>query len=77
MKLNLAEDIVLTAAHCLDGAYTVDVLLGAHNIYTDVEIAFSYIFDFEIHEGWDVNTLQNDIGYIRLPEKVNLSIFIS
>ena len=67
--------MVLTAAHCLDGAYFVNVYLGAHDINAgDAEVTFSYLFTFDIHEGWNVDTLQNDIGYIQLPSKVPLSM---
>ena len=71
---SLAEDIVITAAHCMDGAYIARMYLGAHNILRDedtqVEVASH---DFQIHENYDSNTLKNDIAYIRFPSPVTFS----
>jgi len=70
----IAEDIVITAAHCMDGAYIARMYLGAHNILRDedtqVEVASH---DFQIHENYDSNTLKNDIAYIRFPSPVTFN----
>merc|ERR1712223_1933465 len=66
-----AEDIVITAAHCLDGAYSTIMYLCSHDIIhgEDCEVE-SISKDFAIHEEYDSVYLTNDIAYIRLPTPV-------
>ncbi len=65
---------ILTAAHCMNGAYIARMYLEAHNILQDedtqVEVASQ---DFQIHENYDSNTLKNDIAYIGFPSPVTIS----
>ncbi|XP_055604203.1 collagenase-like [Uranotaenia lowii] len=75
----LSEIWVLTAAHCLQNAFTVLIRLGA--IYSEPENPDgsddgSLVFnstDFIIHEDYDPDTLQNDIAVVRIPEAVQFS----
>ena len=71
-----AEDTVITAAHCLDGAFTVRMYLGVHNVFQDEESQVEVVCkigDFAIHEEYDSETLKNDIAYIRFPIPITFS----
>ena len=62
----IAEDWVLTAAHCVDGVEgsLVDVLVGAHRLSdtgTRVAAAEAYV-----HPGYDPYYLDNDLALLRL-----------
>ncbi|KAF5289874.1 hypothetical protein FQR65_LT02008 [Abscondita terminalis] len=62
----LSENAVLSAAHCLQDAQQVKVIVGAHNISTQEDtqqIYFSTVF--VVHEDWSMLTLRNDIGIIK------------
>lgn len=64
----IAENYVLTAAHCLKKAYYVIVYIGCHEI-TDkncVKIKTEKIH-YILHEKFQSTTLQNDIALIKLP----------
>ncbi|KAF7267629.1 chymotrypsin-like isoform X2 [Rhynchophorus ferrugineus] len=65
---------VLTAAWCVSGADSVEVILGAHNISeveeTQVRLNSS---TFVIHEEYDPDTHLNDIAIVVLPEEVALT----
>jgi hypothetical protein len=49
--------------------------LGAHNVDKDKEIHQENYRsrDYYIHPDWDSNTLQGDIGLIRLPQSIDFS----
>ena len=71
MCLFPAEDIVITAAHCMYGAFSALMYLGTHDIYGGEECEVSVTsHDFAVHEYYDQNTLKNDIAYIRFPSPV-------
>ena len=74
----ISENYVLTAAHCVDGASSFDIVAGAHNIqnYSEphrVEITSFYGFS---HPDWDPNTLANDIALIELPSPIEFNDWI-
>lgn len=65
----LSSRHVLTAAHCLAGANSVQVVLGAHNLFTveDTQVRETVpIANCVIHEKYDPAMLLNDIGMIYL-----------
>ncbi|XP_066144714.1 uncharacterized protein [Euwallacea fornicatus] len=74
----ITNEFIMTAAHCVDGATNFIAVLGAHdlNVQEDNRLAFN-TSTFIIHEGWNSNTLQNDIALVKLPEKVTFSSYIS
>merc|ERR1712170_283209 len=57
---------ILTAAHCADGAFYVEVVAGAHNIREN-EATQQRIpsFDFFTHPSWNSFTLSNDLALIQ------------
>ncbi|CAD7082539.1 unnamed protein product [Hermetia illucens] len=71
----IKDNVVLTAAHCVDGASAASVYLGALKIQSSEsgrQIISVSKSNFVIHSGWNANTLVNDIALIKLPEKARL-----
>lgn len=67
----ISRSFVMTAAHCVyDGRNTVTeftAVLGAHNIYDEVNSVRIQSKTAFMHPGWNPSTLQNDIALIKLP----------
>merc|ERR1712095_148377 len=69
----ISQDYVLTAAHCCDGAFFIEVVMGALKIReTESTQVRKTSYDFATHEDWDPNNIENDICWIKLPETVEL-----
>ncbi|XP_074029593.1 brachyurin-like [Leptinotarsa decemlineata] len=67
----ISPNYVLTAAHCVDKAYKVEVILGAHNVTAEEDSQVRLVsVDIVVHEEWDRDTLTNDIALIKLPSPV-------
>lgn len=73
----ITDDVILTAAHCLDEARggkafrtaspdTVAIYLGGENAQTDADPIFIGVTETLIHPSYDRNALRNDIALIRL-----------
>jgi len=70
----ISNQWVLTAAHCMDGAGFVEVVMGAHNIRNQESTQVSMISrSFFTHESWNSFTLKNDIALIKLPSLVSFN----
>lgn len=71
----ISADVVLTAAHCLDGAKSVKVIAGAHDQSNDDEQTQVVMIstDLAVHEGWNAITVDNDIAYARLPSPLEFN----
>jgi len=68
---------VLTAAHCVDGAWYVDVQLGSVDVGGSEDSIMVTSFNFEIHPDWNPMTLSNDIAIITLPDELEFTDYIS
>ncbi|XP_046734115.1 brachyurin-like [Diprion similis] len=70
----LNEEWILTAAHCVDSAQSVEIIIGAHNINEPEEgqlrVAARKIV---VHENWDVMTIRNDLAVIQLAFPIEFS----
>ncbi|KAF2888817.1 hypothetical protein ILUMI_17355, partial [Ignelater luminosus] len=65
---------ILTAAHCMDKAKEVEVLLGAHNIRKEEPTQKRIKSNkFIIHERWSSFFFRNDIALIELPEEIEFN----
>ncbi|MGU0781529.1 trypsin-like serine protease, partial [Pseudomonas aeruginosa] len=69
---------MLTAAHCTDGARSIEVVMGAHNIRLEESSQVSVrTTDYFVHEEWNPSTLSNDVSVIRLPSPVTFNGYIN
>ena len=64
---------VLTAAHCAEDAWYLDILLGAANLDTRgpgslLVTSFNYI----LHPGYDASSLANDLAIVQLPMSIDV-----
>ncbi|KAF2895636.1 hypothetical protein ILUMI_10546 [Ignelater luminosus] len=65
---------ILTAAHCVDGARSVEVVCGAHNIRQEESTQqVRKSSDLKVHEGWDSWQIINDVALIHLSEPLELN----
>lgn len=65
----VADDAVITAAHCLQNADFVEVTAGAHNLdVSEPEQQVRTSTDFILHENWNSFLVDNDIAMIFLDE---------
>ncbi len=77
----ISNDVVLTAAHCLENARNVKVTAGAHDITVggdsgnEVEVDAT-VENIVVHEGWSRVDVNNDIAVINLPTPIASSDFI-
>ena len=78
----IAENYVLTAAHCIatnknGPVQYVEVILGAHKIRANessqVRLASTEFFH---HEQYDSQSITNDIGLVKLPQSVTQSKYL-
>jgi secreted trypsin-like serine protease len=61
----ISEEWILTAGHCVDGAQSVRIFAGLVKLDGNVG-AVSESTAFFLHEGYNSETLENDIGLVRL-----------
>ncbi|XP_017072057.1 brachyurin [Drosophila eugracilis] len=68
---------IITAAHCMDGAESVTVYLGAINIHDETEVGQKRILvqksGIIVHSNYTASTVVNDISLIRLPTFVTFT----
>ncbi|KAK8405226.1 hypothetical protein O3P69_001653 [Scylla paramamosain] len=70
----ISNEWVLTAAHCMDGARSVEVVMGAHNIRQNEPSQVTMTStNFFTHEQWNSFNLKNDLALIRLPKAVSFN----
>ncbi|KAM9476252.1 chymotrypsin-like elastase family member 2A [Clarias gariepinus] len=71
----IADQWVLTAAHCISFSRTYRVYVGKHSLNTaneagSIAISAAKIF---VHEQWDSQRIRNDIALIKLQSRVQFS----
>jgi len=67
---------ILTAAHCVDGGESSEVILGAHDISNPSETGQVHITSEElfVHEGYGQEQgIENDIGLVKLPQSITFT----
>ncbi|XP_066251746.1 brachyurin-like [Euwallacea similis] len=67
----ISNQWVLTAAHCIDSATSVQVIAGAHNPSTTVNEPTQVRIAAEartVHKEWNRQTLSNDVALLRASE---------
>ncbi|XP_059083464.1 brachyurin-like [Tigriopus californicus] len=71
----LNENWILTASHCMDGANTVEVIAGAHNIREDEPTQQKMVSsEYTVHEGWTNNLVEGfDVTVIKLPQPLEFN----
>lgn len=74
----ISANYVLTAAHCVEGAISVDLIFGAQNISSNTESTRQRqtSTSYTIHPGWDRSTLTNDIAIIKLSTPLTLNKYV-
>ena len=71
----ISDEWVMTAGHCADGASSVELMLGAHNVREDAEEGRMEITSTEIfkHESYNPFLIHNDIALIHLPQPIEFN----
>ncbi|KAF7286662.1 hypothetical protein GWI33_004691 [Rhynchophorus ferrugineus] len=74
----ISENYVLTAAHCLEGALSINVVLGALNISDESEPGrqSQTTTSYTIHPQWDSSYYKNDVGVVRLSSPAILNEYV-
>lgn len=76
----IAPRVILTAAHCVTGTQSIQVVLGAHRITTATEPSQQrqtvQPAGYRVHVGYNPQTLLNDIATLILPTAVVYNQFI-
>ncbi|XP_065169021.1 brachyurin-like [Atheta coriaria] len=70
----ISNQWILTAAHCVETAESIEVVLGAHKIKEEEDTQIRVVTtEFLHHEDWSRFTLTNDIALVKLPEPVEFN----
>ena len=76
----IAPRVILTAAHCLDRASNIQVIMGAHNINTATEPTQQrqtvQPAGYRQHPAYNAQTLVNDIATLILPNPAVFNAFV-
>lgn len=77
MHLIAAEDYILTAAHCVDGAHEITAIAGDHSLSEDEGTEQkSTTHTTAIHDDWHPFRLDNDIAILELHHKFTLNEYV-
>ncbi|XP_046447987.1 brachyurin-like isoform X1 [Daphnia pulex] len=67
----ISQNWIMTAAHCMDGAESVTVVLGGHNLnINNADTVTLQSKEFYIHPKYSSQTFPDDIALIKLPVNV-------
>ena len=71
----ISDEWVMTAGHCADGAQSMRIMLGAHNVREAAEEGRLEITSTDIfkHESYNPFLIHNDIALVKLPEPVTFN----
>ena len=69
-----AEKYILTAAHCADGVYSHEVVIGAHEI-RDPSNTIINAYSPTVHPEWDSFSLSNDLAILELDTEIDWAEF--
>lgn len=75
----LSDNIVITAAHCLEDATTAQTIMGAHNIFTVEPTQQRQTVqreNFIMHPDYDPVMLYNDVALLKLHRKVVFTKYV-
>lgn len=75
----LSNNIVITAAHCLEDSSSTQVIMGAHNLFTvepTQQRQTVQTSGYIVHPDYDPAMLYNDIALLRLPKDVVFTPYI-
>jgi len=70
----ISEKYILTAAHCADGVYSHEVVIGAHEI-RDSSNTIINAYGPTVHPEWDSFSLSNDLAILELETEINWAEF--
>ncbi|XP_060530490.1 chymotrypsin-like [Cylas formicarius] len=73
----ISESFVLTAGHCTYEGLVSYIVLGAHDLSKkeDTQQQFQST-ELYLHEKFDYDTVQNDIGLVKLPQPAQLNQYV-
>ncbi|KAL1501976.1 hypothetical protein ABEB36_007194 [Hypothenemus hampei] len=74
----ISSNYILTAAHCIVGVNSIDIILGALNVSDVSEPAQSRqtAKSFIIHPNWDESSLSSDIALVELSSPAKLNDYV-
>merc|ERR1712099_103446 len=68
----ISEEYILTAAHCADGVFHHEVVIGAHEI-RDPSNHIIDAYSPTVHPDWDSYNLANDLAILKLDTPIDFS----
>jgi secreted trypsin-like serine protease len=74
----ISNEWILTAGHCLDGAISVEVVAGAHNIRENEPTQVTMVStDLTVHEAYNSVLLHQDVALVHLPSPLTFDANIA
>merc|ERR1712011_68153 len=70
----ISEKYILTAAHCADGVFSHEVVIGAHEI-RDPSNTIINAYGPTVHPEWDSFSLSNDLAILELDTEIDWAEF--
>jgi len=70
----ISEEYILTAAHCADGVFKHEVVIGAHEIRDSSNVKIN-AYSPTVHPEWDSFSLSNDLAILKLDEPIDWASF--